>query len=123
MIFSTLICRETHIEQQNLLSNNSPTNKNAFPAIRELLEKLGYKEAINYRASAQKNYLIIAYISRAMKQDPFQKAIIDASGGRGRRPRLNMDQENLIFEAILEFHNNGTSLSRACVQDFATISI
>ena len=93
-------------------------------AVRELRgrRRLG-DDTCNYRQLAQAQNVTIASISRAMNHDVTEAAMLQASDGRGRRQRLISEEENLICDAALEFHNNGTPLSRSCVCDLASALI
>lgn len=61
----------------------------------------------NYRDLAGKYGIKIASISRTMKHEPTEYALIEASDGFRRQKRVTEEEEKLIRDAALEFHING----------------
>lgn len=86
--------------------------KRVFAAVGELLQWICNNDACNYRVLAEKHSINISAIIRAMKHDATEIDRLGASDKRGRRKRLTEEVEKIICEAILEFHINGTPLSR-----------
>lgn len=55
----------------------------------------------------------------AMNHDATELPILYASDGRGRKRPMTIEEEKLICDAALDFHNNGTPLSLDCIFDLA----
>ena len=56
-------------------------------------------------------------LHRAAKQTVSASSILELSEGRGRKQRLAKDEETLIVDSILYFHNNATPLDTKCIMD------
>ena len=90
--------------QQRLLAAVEERNANPNAKIRDLCKKFDVGNGT---------------LRRACRLEPTPEALLRASSGRGRKPRFTQEEETLISQAALEFHNNGTPISRECLKDLA----
>lgn len=79
--------------------------KRILTAVRQLCEKISHVDYLSGQL-AEAHGVSITSISRAMKHDATESAIVEAIYGRGRRKRLKEEENQFICDAAFEFHNN-----------------
>lgn len=92
-------------------------------AVPELKLSLQNDQRQTYRSFASKYNVSIPSSSHSMKHYARGNALLEASDRRSRTQRLRPHGEELIRHAILDFHNNGTPLNKACVFELATVLV
>lgn len=93
----------------------TPKQKRLLGALQNLQAQRNAKRRCSVAEIAEEFDVPVSTLYKKAHLQATEREILSSSSGRGRRQRLNVEEEKLIVEAALEFQRNGTPLDMNCI--------